>query len=257
MGLFEKLKFSKKRTTKNKGRQNMGFFEKLKFWKKRTTKTPTMEDGCVYAKDRRICDDAKVSMEPTVKVEYERELELKNQRIGKLEEDLAVSKQLAADLMLTLRSVEEQVRKYAEMPVTSRCDDCECKKQVPASTDLCEKNIITDLDDKKSNPEKTSGRSTEFDGETPKEAKGGQTDCANADEQETKRRVSVLVEEIRKLCVELICCKKLLLASLSREALLHRNFWNCYLKPDQPLNSSSGGGGGKSSGGGGGGGCLQ
>jgi hypothetical protein len=279
----------------------MGCFDKLKFWKKRTTKTPPKEDGCVSAKDRRICDDAKVSMDPTVmrsvhtqtrmsscaavKVKHERKLELKNQRIRKLEEELAVSKRLTADLMLNMKGVEEQVRKYAEMPVISQCDYCECKKQVPASTDLCEKFISTDLDAKNSKPEITSGRSTESDSETPTEAKGRQMDCANADEEETERRVFVIVEEyerkigllneqiehllsdptshidikrmyeegnrrqvekIREMGDELTWCKEQLLASLGREDILQRYLWYCYLKSDKPLNSSSSNGGGGS-----------
>jgi hypothetical protein len=114
----------------------MGCFEKLKFRKKRMKKhRPRMD---VSAKDRRICNDAKVCMDRTVlcsvytqprmnscaavKVEYEREPGLKNQRIGKLEE-LAASKRLTADVMLNIKSVEEQLRKYTEMPVISWCDD--------------------------------------------------------------------------------------------------------------------------------------
>jgi hypothetical protein len=71
-----------------------------------------------------------------VKQEYERELEMKNQKIRELEEELAVSEGLTAHLMLNTNSVEQQVRKYAEKPVILRSDDCECKQQVSAVADL-------------------------------------------------------------------------------------------------------------------------
>jgi chromosome segregation ATPase len=71
-----------------------------------------------------------------VKQEYERELEMKNQKIRELEEELAVSEGLTADLMLNINSVEQQVRKYAEEPAILRADDCECKQQVSAVADL-------------------------------------------------------------------------------------------------------------------------
>jgi cysteinyl-tRNA synthetase len=82
-----------------------------------------------------------------VKQEYERELEMKNQKIRELEEELAVSKRLTADLMHNMNSVEQQVRKYAEEPVIIWSDDCECKQQVSAVADL-KKFIITERDAK-------------------------------------------------------------------------------------------------------------
>ena len=115
----------------------MGFLKIIKFWKKRNNNTPTKVDACVSTEDPRTCDAATVSMDPTVmcvtftqtetgmdgggpgavKVEYERELQMKNQKIRELEEELAVSKRLTADFMLNMNSVEQQVRKYAEEPV--------------------------------------------------------------------------------------------------------------------------------------------
>jgi len=58
-----------------------------------------------------------------VKDECERELEKKNQNIQKLEDEVAVSKRLTADLMLNMNSVEQQVTKYAEQPVIIWSDD--------------------------------------------------------------------------------------------------------------------------------------
>jgi Flp pilus assembly protein TadD len=128
----------------------MGFLKKIKFWKRRNNTTPAKVDACVSTEDPRTCVAAIVSMEPTVrcaaytqtetkidggdaaaaaKKEYDRELEKKDEKIRELEEELAVSKGLAADLMLNMNSVEQQVRKYAEEPVISWADDCECKNK--------------------------------------------------------------------------------------------------------------------------------
>jgi hypothetical protein len=49
-------------------------------------------------------------VDAAAKVEYEHELELKNQNIRELEEELAVSKALTTDLMLNMNSVQQQVR---------------------------------------------------------------------------------------------------------------------------------------------------
>jgi hypothetical protein len=63
-------------------------------------------------------------------------------------------------LMLSINSVEQQVRKYAEAPVVSWSDDCECKQKVSAVADSLRKFIITEEDAKKSKPEATSGTNT-------------------------------------------------------------------------------------------------
>jgi len=110
----------------------MGFLKKIKFWKKkRNNNTPTKVDACVSTEDPPTCDAATVSMDLTVmcatctqtesrmdgdcggaaKPEHERELELKNEKIRELEEELAVSKRLTADLMLNMNSAEQQLRK--------------------------------------------------------------------------------------------------------------------------------------------------
>jgi polyhydroxyalkanoate synthesis regulator phasin len=225
-------------------------------------------------------------MDRAMKVKYECELQFKNQRIRILEKELEDSKRLTADLMIKINSVEEQV-KYAVKAVVSWCDECACKKPLPAVTNLVGK-FITDRDAKNSDPEATTGRSTECVCETPTETESRQRDCAKLDEQETKRRVPGLVEDcarvtellkeqaerllhdetslihdikrrfeeenerqvqkMRDMCDELTWYKKQLLASLCREDLMGKNIYYCCMKSDQPLISSS------SSGGGGGGG---
>jgi hypothetical protein len=62
--------------------------------------------------------------------------------------------------MLNINSVEQQVRKHAEVPVISWSDDCECKQKVSAVTDLLKKFIITEKDARKSKPEATSSTNT-------------------------------------------------------------------------------------------------
>ena len=133
---------------------------------------------------------------------------MKNQKIWELEEKLAVSKRLVTDLMLNMNSVKQQVRKYVEEPVISWSDDCECKQQISAVTDLLKNFIIMESDVKKSEPEATSGRNTKVDCETQTEANGRQRDCANAKEQETVRRLehkrrqlTVLVEKYERKIV--------------------------------------------------------
>jgi hypothetical protein len=124
--------------------------------------------------------------------EYERELEVKNQKIRKLEEELAVSKRLTADFMINMNSAEQQLRKYAEEPAIMWSDDC----------DLFKKFIITKRDANNSKPEVTSPRKSKVDGETQTEGNSRKGDRARADEQETvsrlqdkNRELSLLVEE--------------------------------------------------------------
>jgi len=133
----------------------MGFLKKIKFCKKRNNNTPTKVDACVSTEDPWTCNAVTMSMDPNVmcaaytqaetrmdggggavKEEYEREFEMKNQKIRELEEELAVSKRLTADLMLNMNSIEQQVRKYVEEPVIIWLDDCERKQQVSAVADL-------------------------------------------------------------------------------------------------------------------------
>jgi hypothetical protein len=62
--------------------------------------------------------------------------------------------------MVNINSVEQQVRKYAEVPDITWSDDCECRQNVSAVADLLKKFIITENNTKKSKPEVTSGTNT-------------------------------------------------------------------------------------------------
>jgi hypothetical protein len=135
---------------------------------------------------------------------------LKKQKIRELEEELAVSKEFTADLMLDVNSVEQQVRKYAEEPVISWADDCECRKNVSAVADVLKKFITKKKDTKKWKQETTSGKNTKVDSATQTEKNSSQRECANADGLETLRRLeeknrklSVLVEEYERKIVVL------------------------------------------------------
>ena len=189
------------------------------------TTDPTKVDAFVSTEDPRTSDAATWTMDPTVmcaaytqtetrmdvgggaaaKEKNEHQLLIKNQKIRELEKELAVSKNFTADLMLDVNSVEQQVRKYAEEPVISWADDCECKKNASAVADLL-KTFIT----KKSKPEATSGSNTKVDRETQTEERSSQRECTNSDGQETLRRLekknkklSVLVEEYERKIVVL------------------------------------------------------
>ena len=105
---------------------------------------------------------------------------MKNQKIRKLEEELAASKRLVADLMLNMKSVEQQVRKCAEEPVIIWSDDCECKQQVSAVADFLKEFITVERDANKSKKEATSASKTKVDCETQTEANSRPRDCANA-----------------------------------------------------------------------------
>ena len=193
----------------------MGFLKKIKFWKKRDNTTPTKEDASVSTEDPRTCDAATVSMDPTVmcatytqtetridsgdcggtvKDESQRQLEIKNKKIRELEEELAVSKSLTENVMLNMKSVEQQIRKYAEEPVISWSGDCECKLKVSSVADFFKTFIITERDANK--PEATSSRNNGVDCETQTEPNARRRDCTNADNQEIVRR---LEERNRKL----------------------------------------------------------
>jgi hypothetical protein len=117
--------------------------------------------------------------EGAAKEEYERQLEIKDQKIRELQKELALSKRLTADLMLNMTSVEQQVRKYPEKPIINWADDCECKQQVLAVPDLLEQFIVTERDTKKSKPEPTSGRNNKSDRKTQTEANTRKRDCTD------------------------------------------------------------------------------
>ena len=113
----------------------------------------------VSTEDQRTCDVSTMTVDLTVmcvadtqtetgmdggaaaaaKEEYELQLETKEKKIQELEKELAVSKRLLEDLILNMKSLEQQVRKYAEEPVIRWSDDCECKQQVSAVCRFVEK----------------------------------------------------------------------------------------------------------------------
>ena len=167
----------------------MGFLKQIKFWKKRSNNTPTKVDECVCTEDPRTCN-ATVSMDPTVmcaaytqtetrmdgggaaaKQEYERELQMNNQKIRELEEELAVSNRLTSELMLNVNSVQQQVREYMEKPVINWSDDCECRQQISAVGDLLRKFIITERDAKKSKPEVSDAKKSKSEARDTKKSK--------------------------------------------------------------------------------------
>jgi hypothetical protein len=189
------------------------------------TRIPTKDDACVSTEVPRTCDAATVSTDLTVMCDsytqvetnmdggatavakvYESELQIKIQKIRELEEELAVSKRLTADLMLTINSVEQQVRKYAEEPVSRWSDDCECKQQVSAVADLLKNFVITESDAENSKqPEATSRRNTKVDCATQTKENSRKRDRTNKDMQEKvrrlkrkKRKLSALVEEYQR-----------------------------------------------------------
>jgi glutamate synthase domain-containing protein 2 len=95
-----------------------------------------------------------------------------------------------------------------EEPVISLSDDCKCKQQVSAVTDLLKKFIITERDTENSKPEATSGKNTKFNLKTQTEGNSRQRDNANTDEQKSvrtlqhkNRKLSVLVEKYKRKTV--------------------------------------------------------
>ena len=188
---------------------------------------PTVKvDACVSADDPQTCDAATVSKDPTVmcaacsqteetrmdsgaaaaaKQVNEHQPEINTQNVRDLQEQLAVSERFTADLMFNINSVEQQVRNYAEAPVNSWSNDCDCKQKVSAVADLLKTFITMEKDAKTSKPEPTSGTNTRVDCETQTEAKSRQRDCANVDDLETQReledkyrKLSVLVDEYQR-----------------------------------------------------------
>jgi hypothetical protein len=226
MAFLKKLKFWKKRkNTPTKVDACVSIDDTLICDAASLTTDPTKVDSCVSTEDPRTSDAATLTMDLTImcaaytqtetrldvgggaaaKEKYEHQLLIKNQKIRELEEELAVSKNFTADFMLDMNSVEQQVRKYAEEPVISWAEDCECKKNVSAVADVFKKFIT-----KKSKPAATSARNTKVDCESQTEERSSQRECANSDGQETLRRLekknqklSVLIEEYERKIVVL------------------------------------------------------
>jgi hypothetical protein len=208
-------------------------------------------DACVSTEQPRTCDAATVSMAPTVmcvstqteetrmdgrggaaaaaaaKQVCEDHPESYSQKIRKLEEELVVTKRFTADLMLNVKSVEQQIRKYAVAPVIMSSDDCECRRNVSAVADLLKNFIITEdarkskqgakdtnksrpeaRDTKKSKPDATSGGTTKVDNEMQTEPNSRQRDYASVVKQgnvrrldDEKRKLSELVEDYERKIV--------------------------------------------------------
>jgi len=152
-----------------------------------STKVPETSDASTETMDSTVMCAAYTQTETTMdgrgaaaKKEYQCELQKKIQKIRELEEELAASKRLVADMMLNINSVEQQVRKYAEKPVIRWSDDCDCKHQVSAVADLLKKFIMMESDAKKSKQEATSGKKNKVNCETQTEENSRPRDCANA-----------------------------------------------------------------------------
>ena len=239
----------------------MGFLQKLKFWRKKNTNKPTKVNECVSTEGPRFCDAA-TSMDPTVmcavyteteenrmdgggaaaeKQLYEGEREMNSKKIREITEELVVSKRLNAELMLKINSVENEVRKYVEAPVSSWSDDCDCKQNVSKVAELLRKFINTEKDAKKSKqedrdtnkstpeawnttksiPGSTSGQKTKVDQENQTEPNSIQRDCDKVDKQENLRK---LEDDNRKLSelVEIYERKNVLLSEEMESILRDR-----------------------------------
>jgi hypothetical protein len=114
------------------------------------------------------------------KVDYERESDIKNQKIRELEEKLAVFK-------LNINNAEKQLRKYTEEYVIRFSDDCDCRHQLSAVADLLKKIVVTERNARNSNPKATSRRNNKVDSEIQTEAKSRHRDRDRTDEKETMR----------------------------------------------------------------------
>lgn len=163
-------------------------------------KTQTKVDACVSTEEQRTCDATTTTDSAVLCAAYtqtttrmdggaaaaKRELQLKTQKIQELEEELALSRGFVTDFMLNMKSVEQQVRKYAEKPVISWADDCECTKNLSSVADMLKNSICIERDVKKSDPEATCIRNTKVDCESQTVSNSTQM---NGDEQEAVRRL--------------------------------------------------------------------
>ena len=126
MAFLKKLKFWKKRkNTPSKVDSCVSIEHPWTSDAATLTTDRTKVDACVSTEDPRTSEAATFTMDPTVmcaaytqtetrmdvggaaaKGKYEHQLLLKKQKIRELEEELAVSKEFTADLMLDVNSVE-------------------------------------------------------------------------------------------------------------------------------------------------------
>jgi len=124
-----------------------------------------------------------------------RELQLKTRKIQELEKELALSRGFVTDFMLKMIRAEQEVRKYAEEPVISWADDCDCRQNVSYVADLLKNIISIERDAKELDSEATCVRKTKVDYEIQTVSNSRQM---NGDEQEAARR---LEDRNRKLTV--------------------------------------------------------
>jgi hypothetical protein len=126
------------------------------------------------------------------KVDYERESDIKNQKIRELEEEVAVFK-------LNINSAQEQLRKYAEETIIRWSDDCDCRHELSAVADSLKKIVVTERNARNSNPEATSRRNNKIDCEIQTEGNSMQWDSAGTDQEETIRRLEAKNEMLTEL----------------------------------------------------------
>ena len=165
----------------------------------RNNKTQTKVDACVSTEEQRTCDartttdsvvlcaaytQTTTGMDGGAAAAAKRELKLKTQKIQELEEELALSRGFVTDVMLNMKSVEQQVRKYAEKPVINWEYDCECSQNLSSVTDLLKNFIERDI--QKSDSEATCVRKTKVDCSSQTVSNNRQM---NGDEQEAVRRL--------------------------------------------------------------------
>ena len=180
----------------------------------RNNKTQTKVDACVSTEEQRTCDARTTTDSVVLCAAYtqtttrmdggaaaaKRELKLKTQKIQELEEELALSRGFVTDVMLNMKSVEQQVRKYAEKPVINWEYDCECSHNLSSVMDLLKNFIERDI--QKSDSEATCVRKTKVDCESQTVSNSRQM---NGDEQEAVRR---LEDRNRQLTASAEKCKK-------------------------------------------------
>jgi len=187
---------------------------------------PPKVDACVSTEEQRTCDGSTMTMEPvTIKVDAcvstekqrtfdattttdstvvcsahtqtnttmdggapaaKRELQVITQKIQELEKELALSRDFVTDYFLKMIRAEQEVRKYAEEPVISWADDCDCRQNLSSVADLLKSLIFIERDTKKLDSEATCVRKTKVDCEIQTVSNTRQV---NGDEQEAARRL--------------------------------------------------------------------
>ena len=170
--------------------------------KRGENKTETKVDACVSTEKQQTCD-ATTTTDSTVvcsvhtqtntrmdgdgaAAEAKSELQLITQKIQELEKELALSRGFVADFMLKIIRAEQEVRKYAEEPVISWADDCDCRQNLSSVADLLKSLIFIERDAKKLDSEATCVRKTKVDCEIQTVSNSRQM---NGHEQEAARRL--------------------------------------------------------------------